>query len=1202
MRVYVQVVGVVLLCASGCWPTITYGPEVQLDCTVDDDCPADLVCATAVGRCAPAGATFDTTPPHVLTATASPAVSSSSIPSVVTITATEPLAQRPLVKRLRTRDGAVEAIELVVASNDDGSVSVTVAPDALDVSGAVEFEVQMVDVSGNTTTERAAPVLVFDLDGPALLDADVDIAANPTTNVLYPAAPAAARADSTVAVDVLLSEGATSATAALFAADDVDGVAAVTNLSLAVAVDDPRRVSITLPPELLETLTDGAYVVQLDATDAVGNVSTVVVDVPIEVDNEPPAAPQLATLVRAPWGSALVDEATHAVGTVDDAVLVLGVLAGTVVDPDVVGPPPPSVSRVAPVDGAFSFSFPVDIPDVGAVAVDRAGNLSAVALASTTQVHASVLATSSPHHVASRQVFLPQLLQRGDVDHTEALRDSDASIEAATWWERLTTTTSDTFSQFPLLAFEPREQVVLLVANGQTFKLVGHDLRATGAPPLPTLREGTLVTDEDRGVVVYFGGTRLDGSTTNELYEWNGTTWEQRLVNVPADQLPAPRAGHSMVWAPGQGLLIVNGCGEFAQVGVAGCTRSLPAETWRYDGTTMELLCRGNACGVTPAAFRPTLVVDGERRVLAFGGVSFGPVAVAPGRPTVSVFDRETGTWTGECAGSGCGNATVNAGAFVDDSGVVQLLSRCGADNCLRSYVDEQFVNERIITSPELTFLFNTAQQPAWLAVPGRGVFVGAITNGGSSGAVLKLDDDALRFYAPTSVAPRCGGAAVVDDDDVLVAAGCSTCTVALEAGGAGCTAIASSERIINDVVRPEDDGPSGFAFGVSLGAPVLVQQRADIVDTQIAIGVTSHRYNGVGWSAQSTAAIPVVAGQIGRVLGVAVDPADRSRALVLVAAGFFGEHPRTLDTLMAVHDNGVVDVACDLDCGTLDVGANLPAVAAASTFAVAFGGANFGRPTTTTAVARGAAFGPGPALTPDARLGARFAGDTERNVAWLVGGNVRFANPTGNDVFRCDGKNDENCSDVQVFDGTTWHEVEPVDVLGSGFPRSRVLTQMAWDGSLVIVGGAFAPTEFSYETLSDAWRLHTSSTTSPATLFTVELEAFGAGTSTTPSSIDVLWCGKALDAAREPADVALSVWNGMGFVRLTTRADDESVTAPGTTCVRGSSTNALNTLRFATQQQRLVVAVHVDAAPATGLGMPLLQTTVLEPVVVYQR
>jgi hypothetical protein len=1202
MRVYVRVAGVVLLCASGCFPSITYGPNVQLDCTSDDDCPADLVCATEVGRCAPVGAAFDTTPPQVLTATATPTVSSSSVASVVTITATEPLAQLPVLRRLRTRDGDNEAIDLVEVANDDGSVSVTVAADAFDVSGAVSLEVELVDIAGNTTTESVNTALVFDVDGPQLLDADVEIAAEPTTNVLYPAAPTAARADSTAVVDVLLTEPATAATAALFTENDDEAIAV--DLSLVIAVDDARRLSTTLPPALIATLDDGTYVVHLDTTDAVGNTSTIVVDVPVEVDHTPPAPPQLTELVRAPWGSALAEDATSATGTVDDAVLVLGVLAGTTVDPGAITAPPPSVNRVAPVDGAFSFSFPVDIADVGAVAVDRAGNLSAVALAATTRVHASVSATSSPHRVASRQVFLPRLKQRGDVDHTRALREGAAAVSAATWWEPLTSSTFDTFSDFPLLAFEPQEHLVLVVARGQTFKLVGHDLIATGAPPLPTHREGTLVTDEDRGVVVYFGGTRLDGTTTNELYEWNGTAWEQRLVDVPADQMPAPRAGHSMVWAPGQGLLIVNGCGAFAQIGIAGCLEPLPAETWRYDGTRMQLLCRGADCGTAPLPLRPALVVDGDRRVLAFGGSSLEPIAVAPGQPTVSVFQPDTGTWTGECSGAGCNNATFNAGAFVDDNGDVQLLGQCGGAKCFRRYVDEQFVSERLVAVPDFTFRFESVQQPAWLAVRGVGVFVGTITNGGSSGAVLKLVDDALLPYAPMSMTPRCGGAAFsvagATTDDVLVAAGCSECAISPVTAAQVCTdPLSNAERLVDDVVDADSNGPAGYAFATDVGGPLLVQQRTAVVDGRLAVQVASHHYDGVSWNAHTPTTIPIDNdGRLARVMGAYVDPSDTSRAIVLVGSGFVDEHPNPLDLLLSVNRDGVVDVACGVDCGTLSLGAGHPAVGAASSFAVAFSGANALRPTDTTAVARGASLTSiVPTTSPDGRRGGVITGDRERDVAWLVGGNLDVAQPTGNDVFRCNGESDVNCSDIQAFDGTSWQEFIPVDVLGTGRPGSRLLAQTTHNGALTIVGGTS-----HNQTLEDAWRLHTSSTTSPATLFTVDLQAFGAGTTTTPASVDLVWCGEALDAAGGTADVALSVWTGTRFVRLTTRNEPELAASLGAACVRGTSTDTVESLQYATQRQQLVVAAHVDAAPATGFGMPSLRTEVLEPVVVYQR
>lgn len=92
--------------------------------------------------------------------------------------------------------------------------------------------------------------------------------------------------------------------------------------------------------------------------------------------------------------------------------------------------------------------------------------------------------------------------------------------------------------------------------------------------PIPERSRHAMAYDSVRHRLVVFGG-RIDqlGAVTNDTWEWDGTTWTQRLTLIT----PPARESHAMVFdAARQRIVIFGGAGETSYLN----------DTWEWDGTT----------------------------------------------------------------------------------------------------------------------------------------------------------------------------------------------------------------------------------------------------------------------------------------------------------------------------------------------------------------------------------------------------------------------------------------------------------------------------------------------------------------------------------------------------------------------------------------------------------------------------------------
>jgi hypothetical protein len=81
-----------------------------------------------------------------------------------------------------------------------------------------------------------------------------------------------------------------------------------------------------------------------------------------------------------------------------------------------------------------------------------------------------------------------------------------------------------------------------------------------------------MAFDPIRNVTVLYGGLANVGWDRDETWEYNGSTWTQRIVGVN----PGQRRGHAMTFDPSRGKIILTGGNMYSNDG----------EMWEWNGTT----------------------------------------------------------------------------------------------------------------------------------------------------------------------------------------------------------------------------------------------------------------------------------------------------------------------------------------------------------------------------------------------------------------------------------------------------------------------------------------------------------------------------------------------------------------------------------------------------------------------------------------
>jgi cysteine-rich repeat protein len=140
-----------------------------------------------------------------------------------------------------------------------------------------------------------------------------------------------------------------------------------------------------------------------------------------------------------------------------------------------------------------------------------------------------------------------------------------------------------------------------LASDGCSAACTHEPITWTNLTPNPAPRRAAhaVAYDSVRHRLVLFGGQQDYQVPTNETWEWDGTTWTQKLTLV----VPPARSGHAMVFDEGrQRVLLFGGAG----------TNGALNDTWEWDGTTWT---QRSAVTSPLATLRPLMAYDGLRGV-----------------------------------------------------------------------------------------------------------------------------------------------------------------------------------------------------------------------------------------------------------------------------------------------------------------------------------------------------------------------------------------------------------------------------------------------------------------------------------------------------------------------------------------------------------------------------------------------------------
>ena len=202
----------------------------------------------------------------------------------------------------------------------------------------------------------------------------------------------------------------------------------------------------------------------------------------------------------------------------------------------------------------------------------------------------------------------------GGSDGAGSWRDNTWVWDGMSWTEKTGLTAKPSARSAHTMAFDIARGVVVLFG--------GHDgsyrddtwvwdgaswTEKTGLTTKPGPRAWhAMAYDENRQVVVLFGGsnTTIGGWYLGDTWEWDGTSWTQRIVSGPS-----AREGHAMAYNPSNGIMLFGGGANTPN-----------NETWVWDGTNWTKKTPPDV-QPTPQRYNTSMVYDSVRqRDVLFGG------------------------------------------------------------------------------------------------------------------------------------------------------------------------------------------------------------------------------------------------------------------------------------------------------------------------------------------------------------------------------------------------------------------------------------------------------------------------------------------------------------------------------------------------------------------------------------------------------
>ncbi|MEO6594271.1 MAG: hypothetical protein ABIP94_05920, partial [Planctomycetota bacterium] len=173
-----------------------------------------------------------------------------------------------------------------------------------------------------------------------------------------------------------------------------------------------------------------------------------------------------------------------------------------------------------------------------------------------------------------------------------ALSLAASPLLAQATWSMLYPTVSPPARGEAVMAFhEAAGAMILLGGQGNTglladgWRLQGNNWVQLPGPLPPSRLNGQMVYDSVRQRLVLFGGTAPGGSL-QDTWEWNGLTWTSPLLLVK----PPARWGHAMAFDRVRGVTVLYG-------GVATGSQNFFGDLWEWNGTAWQQIAATNAPG-----------------------------------------------------------------------------------------------------------------------------------------------------------------------------------------------------------------------------------------------------------------------------------------------------------------------------------------------------------------------------------------------------------------------------------------------------------------------------------------------------------------------------------------------------------------------------------------------------------------------------
>ena len=172
----------------------------------------------------------------------------------------------------------------------------------------------------------------------------------------------------------------------------------------------------------------------------------------------------------------------------------------------------------------------------------------------------------------------------GDVNAAMGTRNNVTASYSGNLWSSITATPPPARTRHAMTYDRARKAIVMFGglapgASNDTWELTTTDcqtwtwteIQPTTKPPARS--SATLVYDEKRDVSVLFGGDSQAGTPLSDTWEWDGTTWKQRMT--PAPGTPDPRFEHMSAYDPRrQKVLLFGGRGSGMKM----------SDVWEFDG------------------------------------------------------------------------------------------------------------------------------------------------------------------------------------------------------------------------------------------------------------------------------------------------------------------------------------------------------------------------------------------------------------------------------------------------------------------------------------------------------------------------------------------------------------------------------------------------------------------------------------------